>query len=77
MNICVRYFASIKDDMGTGIANIQVDDDMTAGLLFEKLTANISCDGPVLIAVNHVYVDSSYKIKDGDEVAYFPPVTGG
>ena len=77
MNICVRYFASIKDDMGTGIANIQVDDDITVGNLFKKLTASISYDGTVLIAVNHTYVDSSYKLKDGDEVAYFPPVTGG
>tara|TARA_B100000927_G_scaffold239569_1_gene200688 strand:- start:911 stop:1144 length:234 start_codon:yes stop_codon:yes gene_type:complete len=77
MNICVRYFASIKDDMGTGIANIQVDDDITVGNLFKKLTASISYDGTVLMAVNHVYVDSSYKLKDGDEVAYFPPVTGG
>tara|TARA_B100000965_G_scaffold372678_1_gene362553 strand:+ start:293 stop:526 length:234 start_codon:yes stop_codon:yes gene_type:complete len=77
MNICVRYFASIKDDMGTGIENIQVDDDITVGNLFEKLTANMSYDGTVLMAVNHVYVDSSYKLRDGDEVAYFPPVTGG
>ena len=76
MNICVRYFASIKDDMGTGITNIQVD-DITVGNLFEKLTANMSYDGTVLMAVNHVYVDSSYKLRDGDEVAYFPPVTGG
>ena len=77
MNICVRYFASIKDDMGTGIVNIQVEDGITAGNLFEMLTAGISYNGTVLIAVNHVYVDNSYKIKEGDEVAYFPPVTGG
>ncbi len=77
MNICVRYFASIKDDMGTGIVNIQVENGITAGNLFEKLTAGISYNGTVLIAVNHVYVDNSYKIKEGDEVAYFPPVTGG
>ena len=77
MNICVRYFASIKDDMGTGTANIQVDDGITVGILFDKLTAKMSYDGTVLMAVNHVYVDRSYKLKDGDEVAYFPPVTGG
>ena len=77
MNICVRYFASIKDDMGVGIIDIQVDDDMTVGNLFEQLTVDIQYNGTVLIAVNHEYVDSSYKLKDGDEVAYFPPVTGG
>tara|TARA_B100000614_G_scaffold236208_1_gene233580 strand:- start:116 stop:349 length:234 start_codon:yes stop_codon:yes gene_type:complete len=77
MNICVRYFASIKDDMGIGIANIQVNDDMTVGKLFEQLTADKPYSGIVLMAVNHEYVNSSYKLKDGDEVAYFPPVTGG
>tara|TARA_B100000886_G_scaffold102164_2_gene67871 strand:+ start:6671 stop:6904 length:234 start_codon:yes stop_codon:yes gene_type:complete len=77
MNICVRYFASIKDDMGMGTVNIQVEDNITAGNLFDQLTSDIQYNGTVLIAVNHEYVDCSYKLKDGDEVAYFPPVTGG
>ncbi len=77
MNICVRYFASIKDDMGMGMTNIEVNDGITVGSLFEQLTVDNSYDGTVLMAVNHEYVDSSYKLKDGDEVAYFPPVTGG
>ena len=53
MNICVRYFASIKDDMGMGTVNIQVDDDITAGNLFDQLTSEIQYNGTVLIAVNH------------------------
>ena len=77
MNICVRYFASIKDDMGIGITNIELNDELTVGDLFEQLTVNKPYNGTVLIAVNHEYVNSSYKLKDGDEVAYFPPVTGG
>ena len=77
MNISVRYFASIKDDMGIGITNIEVNDDITVGHLFEQLTEDKPYNGTVLMAVNCEYVDSSYKLKDGDEVAYFPPVTGG
>jgi molybdopterin synthase sulfur carrier subunit len=31
----------------------------------------------VLVAVNMEYTDPSHTLKDGDEVAFFPPVTGG
>ena len=31
----------------------------------------------ILFAVNHEYVHADYLLKDGDEVAFFPPVTGG
>ncbi|MEY8200718.1 MAG: MoaD/ThiS family protein [Colwellia sp.] len=31
----------------------------------------------LLSAVNHDMVDGSYLVKSGDEVAFFPPVTGG
>jgi molybdopterin synthase sulfur carrier subunit len=31
----------------------------------------------VLMAVNLEYVDADHPVEDGDEVAFFPPVTGG
>ncbi|AHN26897.1 Molybdenum cofactor biosynthesis protein MoaD [Gilliamella apicola] len=31
----------------------------------------------ILCAVNQVLVDSNYIIQAGDEIAFFPPVTGG
>ena len=31
----------------------------------------------VLMAVNHELVDQNYVLQDGDEIAFFPPVTGG
>lgn len=33
--------------------------------------------GQLLCAVNHQLKDLSSEVKDGDEVAFFPPVTGG
>ncbi len=34
-------------------------------------------DNSVLCAVNHSMVDDNYAVKSGDEIAFFPPVTGG
>jgi molybdopterin synthase sulfur carrier subunit len=31
----------------------------------------------VRIAVNERYVDAGHALSDGDEVAFFPPVSGG
>ncbi len=33
--------------------------------------------GKLLVAVNQTLVDTAYPVKAGDEVAFFPPVTGG
>ena len=33
--------------------------------------------GKVMVAVNHEYVDMSHLLNKNDEVAFFPPVTGG
>lgn len=33
--------------------------------------------GKLLMAVNQTLVNGAYQLKDGDEVAFFPPVTGG
>lgn len=35
------------------------------------------CNGKLLVAVNHAYAKGDAAIKSGDEVAFFPPVTGG
>jgi len=31
----------------------------------------------ILVAVNQTVVNRSYTLSDGDEVAFFPPMTGG
>ena len=38
---------------------------------------NIKYTGKVMVAVNHEYVDMSHLLYKNDEVAFFPPVTGG
>lgn len=43
----------------------------------EPFSSSFADDEQVLVAVNQIMADLSANMKDGDEVAFFPPVTGG
>jgi len=78
MNITVRYFANMRDQMGRAEETVTLEGDaVTVEDLWGKVSANRAIPGNVLIAVNMEYTDSSRVLKNGDEVAFFPPVTGG
>lgn len=77
MTIHVLYFASLREAMGRqrdelapgGIASVA--DVWAAVAPGEPMPANL------LMAVNQEYVNTEAHVHDGDEVAFFPPVTGG
>ena len=58
-------------------AKYSFEKDYTTGKLWNELQSKIDYSGEILVAVNHTYVDMKYVLKHGDEVAFFPPVTGG
>ncbi len=59
------------------MVNIQVDKSMSVDELIKDLVNGENITDNDLVAVNHEYVNRDFKLKDGDEVAFFPPVTGG
>ena len=63
--------------MGTESKDLDIDKSLSVYELWKDLTVKFNVPKDVLIAVNHKYVDKDFKLNDGDEVAYFPPVTGG
>lgn len=77
MSIKVRYFASLKDRVGR--PEDELNDITSATVLEIWLHANPSLNVPdnTLAAVNMAYAGFDSLVKDGDEVAFFPPVTGG
>jgi molybdopterin synthase sulfur carrier subunit len=78
MDITVRYFANMRDQMGRAEETVSLEGDVvTVEDLWGKVSANRAIPGNVLIAVNMEYTDGSRVLKNGDEVAFFPPVTGG
>ncbi len=76
MSVTVRFFASLRDRVGRD--RIEVD---PAGLDCVRdvwrAVAEREPDARVLAAVNARHAALDAKIQDGDEVAFFPPVTGG
>ena len=83
MNITVRYFASIREAMGTGSEELQTSAN-TVGALREELMARSEAAAQALahgkavrMALNQDMCHGDAVLKAGDEVAFFPPVTGG
>lgn len=62
----------LKDFLGNTVTDILRDIEKVNPLWLDILT-----EKKWLIAVNHTMSDLSAPVKAGDEVAFFPPVTGG
>lgn len=80
--ITILFFAQIRELVGLAQLAYPCDD-----ISIEELLQQLSQKGDkwayalqnknVLCAVNKVLVESNHIVKNGDEVAFFPPVTGG
>lgn len=84
MKITVKYFARLREVAGRDEENVEMaGGDVTLGALMDQLTAEGGALGeflrgrPVLRAVNGEYADVKKTLAEGDEVALFPPVSGG
>lgn len=77
MSIKVRYFASLKDQVGRSEDELNTEDGLTVLDVWQRLNPQINMPGSVLASVNRDYVAMNAQVNEGDEVAFFPPVTGG
>ena len=78
MQVSVKYFASLRELMGESSVFIDIDKESSVDDVWRLVTKHkkIEIDN-IMATVNMEYVKSSYVIRDGDEIAFFPPVTGG
>jgi len=77
MTITVKYFASLADDLGRREDRVEPRDGATVHGVWHAANGDLALPANVLSAVNHEYVGRDHGVSDGDEVAFFPPVTGG
>jgi molybdopterin synthase sulfur carrier subunit len=77
MSIKVRYFASLAERIGRAEGDMEIKSTMTVRDVWLLDTANKPMPDNLLAAVNMEYAELDSLVQDGDEVAFFPPVTGG
>jgi len=80
VRVRVRYFASFRDMTGKKEESLEVPDGVTVEGLREHvkgLYAKMARKGQMLVAVNGVFIPLETVVREGDDVAFFPPVSGG
>ena len=83
--IAVHYFASIREALGRDHETLELPEgvDTVEQLIHWLVEKNgngwgaVLGENTVMVAVNHEMVDRGACLKPGDEIAFFPPVTGG
>ena len=74
--VTIRYFASLREKVGRSEQVFEIQSEDTATALFARATG-VPLPPNTLIAINQAYADAGQGVRPGDEVAFFPPVTGG
>ncbi|MEZ9536623.1 molybdopterin synthase sulfur carrier subunit [Shewanella sp. 10N.286.51.B8] len=81
--IQVLFFAQVRELLGTAKVEVAADgvsntEQLRAALAAkDEKWAKVLTSDKLLVAVNQTMSSWDAAIKDGDEVAFFPPVTGG
>ena len=81
--IRVVFFASIREALDTASVELEI----TTPADIDSVIQALGQRGPmwletlqqenILVAVNQTMTDQTFMLEDGDELAFFPPVTGG
>ncbi len=81
MTVQVLYFGVLKEFFGGERERVELADGAQVSALLEVLrvrcAAEVALWGALAVAVNREYAGRETELKEGDEVALLPPVSGG
>ena len=77
MTVRVKFFASLREQMGCDGATVEIGEVATAADVWLAASGGKAMPGNILVAINEEYCEPNCEVHSGDEVAFFPPVTGG
>ena len=73
----MKFFASLREQFGRSEASLESVVGQTVADVWNVVTDGAPMPHNVRVAVNLEYVDNDHRVAEGDEIAFFPPVTGG
>ncbi len=77
MRVRVLYFGVLKDAFGSESDELEVAENATVADLLREFRGRAGFLDSIAVAVNREYAKGEDVLKEGDEVALLPPVSGG
>ncbi len=85
MKLTIKYFASIREQVGMTQEIVEIDaphlsvDGLRTTLASRnaEVAEALRSGRPIRTAVNHEMVAGTFVVREDSEIAFFPPVTGG
>lgn len=81
MRVKVLFFGMLKDIVGRAEEQIDLEDGALLGSIFDRYAQQFprlkGLTSSIVLACNHEFSDRAAQVRDGDEIAFLPPVSGG
>lgn len=81
MKVNLLFFAVLRDITGSDARELTLDAGSTPRQVWESLRSSYSkladYTQPPMVAINETYASPDDPLRDGDELAFIPPVAGG
>ena len=77
MAIKVKYFANLRELIGRSEDSVEYRDGLSVAAIWDMVRGDVQDGTAYLAALNMEYANNNTLVKDGDEVAFFPKVSGG
>ena len=83
ITVNVKFFASLRETLGVAQTCLTLPSECTVELLLNEIKATYGRDNALInthdlrIAVNQQLVELDQVVRQDDEIAIFPPITGG
>ena len=81
VRVKVLFFGMLKDIVGLGEDHIEVSDGARVESIFKRYAHDFprlnELESSIVLACNQEFCDRSSAVREGDEIAFLPPVSGG